>query len=91
MDMDFQDLDEIKTMAKNWNCDWLTLSRIDRSRRPGKILDLLDSIPLPISLTGKKSSQSMSLAIASSGWILDLALGVNTSQWIDSAQFGENS
>ena len=30
--------------------DWVALDRLDRTSRPGKILNLIESIPLPVSL-----------------------------------------
>ncbi len=90
LDMDFQDLDETKNTAKNWNCDWVVISRIDRSGRPGKIIDLYEHIPLPVSLIGKKTGQTLVLDIASSDGILDLALGINNTSVNETIQFGEN-
>jgi flagellar biosynthesis GTPase FlhF len=91
LDMDFQDLSEIKAIAKEWNCDWVVISRIDRSQRPGKIIDLYENIPLPISLTGMKSNQVLDIKIASSDGMLDMALGVDFVPGNGSNRFEENS
>ena len=49
LDLDFRDVGDLWDVARLWNCDWLILSRLDRSRRKGKIIDLLGRLPLPIS------------------------------------------
>ncbi len=51
LDLDFQDAADIWELGRLWNCDWLALSHLDRSRRRGKILDLLGRLPLPVSFS----------------------------------------
>jgi len=51
MDRDFDDLDDLREAARSWNCDWLALTRLDGTRRPAKLLDLMENIPLPVSFT----------------------------------------
>jgi len=51
IDLDFQDAADLWELGRLWNCDWLVLSRMDRSRRRGKILDLLGRLPLPVSFS----------------------------------------
>jgi flagellar biosynthesis GTPase FlhF len=49
-DLDPADWDHLTGDARSLNCDWLALGRLDRTRRPGKFLDLIEAIPLPVSL-----------------------------------------
>ena len=55
------------------------------------IVELYENIPLPISLTGKKTDQLLQLDIASSGGILDMALGVEVPLLQETARYGENT
>lgn len=50
MDRDFLDLAELREAARIWNGDYLILTRNTGTGRPAKLLDLLDAIPLPVSL-----------------------------------------
>ena len=79
LDRDFQDLEELKAAARTWNCDWLALSRLDQTRLQGKILDLVESIPLPFSLWGETIGTRETLSIADSGALLDRILAAGSS------------
>jgi len=74
LDRDLQDIEELQTVARSWNCDWVAVSRTDRTRRPGKLLDLVEGVPLPISLTSANPAAGGDLNIAASGALLDLIL-----------------
>ena len=53
LDIDLQDAIPLWTAARDWNCDWLTLTRLDLTARPGKLLDLCVAAQLPVSLLGE--------------------------------------
>ncbi len=53
LDIDLQDATPLWTAARDWNCDWLTLTRLDLTARPGKLLDLCAAVQLPVSLLGE--------------------------------------
>ncbi len=53
LDIDLQDATSLWTAARGWNCDWLTLTRLDLTARPGKLLDLCVAAQLPVSLLGE--------------------------------------
>lgn len=50
LDADPAELERLRAAARDWSCDWLALSRLDRSERPAKLLDLLERLRLPVSL-----------------------------------------
>jgi len=74
LDADVQDSEPVFAAARRWNCDWLALSRLDRTRRPGKILDLVAALSLPISLLARGDWPGRELAIASSSGLIELVL-----------------
>ena len=53
LDVDLQDATPLWTAARDWNCDWLTLTRLDLTAHPGKVLDLCAAAQLPVSLLGE--------------------------------------
>ncbi len=73
LDADFEDLDVHAAAARTWTCDWTVLTRVDRSGRPAKILDLHERIPLPTALVGPNTAQAV-VTIATGGGLLDLML-----------------
>jgi hypothetical protein len=75
LDRDLQDLELMQSSARDWNCDWLAVNRLDRTRLQGKLLDLAESIPLPYSLTGEVRGGAPRLTVAASGELLDRILG----------------
>lgn len=75
LDRDLRDCQDLMAAARAWNCDWLALSRVDQCRRRGKILDLGDRLPLPISLVGDPSWPDGDLRIADPGHLTELILG----------------
>lgn len=68
---DPRDMGRLVRASRNWNCDWLGLTRLDQTDNPGKVLDFADGMPLPISLTQNNGQ----VEIASSGRLLDFILG----------------
>ena len=75
MDKDPRDMEDLARAARNWNCDWIAVSRTDMTRRAAKMLDLLECIPVPVSLTGFDPARTGRLEIAHSDRILDGMLG----------------
>ncbi len=75
MDKDPRDMDNLNQAARAWNCDWIAVSRTDLTNRPGKMLDLLERVPLPVSLIGSDPARTGLLEIAHSERILDAILG----------------
>jgi len=72
LDLDFQDAADLWELARFWNCDWLALSRMDRSRRLAKILDFLTRLPLPLSFTTSGSWPESEPQIARADTLVDL-------------------
>lgn len=68
---DPQDMGLLEEKARTWNCDWLGLGGLDVTRQPGKILEYIERIALPMSLLGWAGH----LEIATSGALLDFILG----------------
>lgn len=79
MDRDFMDLDDLKEAARVWNCDSLAVTRLDGTRRPAKILDLVDSIPLPVSLLAENTAGEGALEAATGDLLLDRILDAKDS------------
>lgn len=42
------------SVLREWNCDWLGIMQPEDFSRPGKLLDLIESMPLPVSLVGRR-------------------------------------
>lgn len=74
MDRDFLDLADLGDAARVWNCDSLALTRLDVTRRPAKILDLIDSIPLPVSILSENALGNGYLEAATAELLLDRIL-----------------
>jgi hypothetical protein len=74
MDRDFLDLDDLREAVRSWNCDWLALTRMDGTRRAAKLLDLIDSIPLPISFMAENVLGEGVLASGTAELLLDRIL-----------------
>jgi len=74
MDRDFLDLDDLREAVRSWNCDWLALTRLDGTRRAAKLLDLIDSIPLPISFMAENALGEGVLASGTAELLLDRIL-----------------
>ncbi len=74
MDKDPRDMNPLSQAARTWNCDWIVVSRSDMTTRSAKMLDLLECIPVPISLVGNDPARTGRLEIAHSDRILDAML-----------------
>ena len=74
MDRDFLDLADLRDAAREWNCDSLALTRLDGTRRPAKILDLIDTIPLPVSILSENTLGKGYLEAATAELLLDRVL-----------------
>jgi flagellar biosynthesis GTPase FlhF len=75
LDLDFQDASEVWEAGRIWNADWIALSRLDRTRRGGKILDLIERLPLPLSLCSAGPWPETRPHIASADLLVDLIVG----------------
>lgn len=71
LDRDPRDMATLRVAARDWNCDWIALSRTDMTTRPAKMLDVLESVPVPVSLVGRRPAADGGLAIAQSDQLLD--------------------
>lgn len=78
MDRDFLDLADLREAARLWNCDSLALARLDGTRRPAKLLDLIDTIPLPVSLLADSAMGSGYLEAATPDLLLDRILALKS-------------
>jgi hypothetical protein len=78
LDRDLRDCRGILDAARTWNCDWIALSRVDQCGLRGKILDLVDQLPLPISLLGAADWPNGLPRVASQGALADLVFGAAT-------------
>lgn len=74
MDRDFLDLEYPLKAARSWNCDCLSLTRVDRTCRPAKVLDLLDRIPLPVSFMALQAGGKETFVCATPDHLLDRIL-----------------
>jgi hypothetical protein len=79
LDRDFKDLQDLRQAARDWNCDWLALTRGDVTRRKAKILDLIEAVPLPISFIIGNSGDRSRVAGATSESVLDTILATGSS------------
>jgi len=71
---DFLDLADLREAARAWNGDHLVLTRLETTRRPAKILDLVDAIPLPVSFLVRGDARHGFLQAATADRLLDLIL-----------------
>jgi hypothetical protein len=78
LDSDPQDATDLQPTARDWQVDWIAMSRCDLSSRTGKFLDFAEVFPVPFSLVGEKRENACQLHIASSGDILDRVLGTSS-------------
>jgi len=74
MDRDVLDADGVLEQARAWNCDWLAMTRLDQTRRRAKILDLIDRLGLPVSMTGDLKGLQGEPHLASPRLLLDIML-----------------
>ena len=74
LETDPDDMEQLVTAAKDWQGDWVAVSRCDLTGRKGKFLEIGDLVPLPFSLVGERTAGGPQLEIAGSGAILDRIL-----------------
>ena len=74
LDRDLRDAERLVAGSREWNCDWTALTRLDQVGRPGKLLDLLDQIPLPVSLLNRGPQPDGGVVVADAGQLIDLVL-----------------
>ncbi len=75
LDKDPRDLDYLREGARRWHCDWIAVSRSDLTVRSAKLLDVLETMPIPLSLIGGDPAGPSRLEIAHSDRILDRMIG----------------
>jgi len=61
--------------ARHWQCDWLSLTRIDIAPRPGQLLDLLLAAPLPVAMVHDPGRIAGGVALATPELLLARMLG----------------
>jgi len=74
LDRDLRDCRALFDLARAWHCDWLAVSRVDQCVRRGKLLDLVDQLPLPISLVSDPSWPAGEPRLADPGLLTELVL-----------------
>jgi hypothetical protein len=75
-DRDPADQADLAAVTRDWNCDWVAFTRLDRTRRPGKLLDVLENVPLAVSLLGRDPLHGGTVDVASSAAVAALATPV---------------
>lgn len=75
LDRDLRDNSLLARRARAWECDWLALTRLDQTTTLGKILDVAEDFPLPLSLLGDIDWPQGQPELASAGKLLELILG----------------
>lgn len=71
-DRDLADQAGLAGVTRDWNCDWVAFTRLDRTRRTGKLLDVLEAVPLAVSLLGRDPLHGGALSVASSADVASL-------------------
>ena len=74
LDMDRSEMAELAIVGRSWNVDWSAITRLDRVSKPGRLLDLTELIPLPLSLVEEGKGDSARVEIANSSALLDRIL-----------------
>jgi flagellar biosynthesis GTPase FlhF len=74
LDRDLRDAPRLLAGSREWNCDWTVLTRLDQVDRPGKLLDLLEQLPLPVSLLNHGPEPQRGVVVADAGQLIDLVL-----------------
>ena len=50
LDIGTDERERLWSVAREWNCDWTALTRLDRTPCPGKLVDVMLAAPMPFSL-----------------------------------------
>jgi len=74
LDVDLHDCAPLWAAGRAWNCDWLALSRGDLSARFGKLLDMVEELPLPVSFLRQGPWPRGQLRIASSKLLVEMVV-----------------
>jgi len=74
MDKDPRDMVALSEAARLWSCDWIALSRTDLTTRAAKLLDVIETFHLPISLESRDPLGHGSLTIAQSAELIGRVL-----------------
>jgi flagellar biosynthesis GTPase FlhF len=72
LDGDISDTENLRPLVRDWCCDWLGLTRTERTRKPGKIFDIAESLGLPISFLTRGPWPARQVEIAGAGNLLRL-------------------
>ncbi len=83
LDYDLADGNELTTQGRHWNCDWLAVSRPARFKRTGKLLDILEKMPLPVSLAAYRTDNRTEVEIAHGDALLGAVLTDGSPEMID--------
>jgi flagellar biosynthesis GTPase FlhF len=79
LDGDPGELPSLVATARDWQMDWLAVSRCDLSAQAGKILEFQDRLPLPYSLLSQRGDNGGNeIEIASSDSLVDRMLGTGS-------------
>lgn len=71
-DRDLADQAGLAGVTRDWNCDWVAFTRLDRTRRTGKLLDILETVPLAVSLLSRDPLHGGAVSVASSADVANL-------------------
>ena len=63
--------------ARRWACDWIAVGRTDCAPRPGQLLDLLLSAPVPVSLLRAGGGATTQVRLAGAERLVGLLLGAD--------------
>lgn len=74
LDRDLMDSQDIVAQAKQWHCDWLALTRLDQTPRRGKLLNLLDLLPLPVSMVHATAEAAEAPIMASPDLLVEIMM-----------------
>jgi flagellar biosynthesis GTPase FlhF len=75
MDHDLRDTEAVWRQTREWNCDWMAMSRLDMLDRPGKLLDLLLNSPLSVSLRAGGLRHERAVDVVSDAWLVQKTCG----------------
>ncbi len=74
-DADLEEQADLWRAARTWRCDGTAVTRLDRARKPGKLLDLASRVALPFSFVTcgawPQAAPELARAEALAAWILD--------------------
>ncbi len=77
LDIDTPARERAWSEARGWNCDWLSLTRLDRTAGPGKLVDVLLSAPMAVSLVAGGEWPGSHPVIPDAADLVERILGVD--------------